>query len=74
NDGDDDDANDDDDTYDNDEEIDKEEEKINDEETMDQEEDDEVTKELYDDVNVNLGTNVDQGALEQQNVSQESGF
>ncbi|GKB29695.1 hypothetical protein Tco_0869096, partial [Tanacetum coccineum] len=44
------------------------------------EEDDEVTKELYDDVNVNLGnedtdiTNADQGASEQQNVSQESGF
>ncbi|GJU98656.1 hypothetical protein Tco_1327927 [Tanacetum coccineum] len=47
---------------------------------MDEEEDDEVTKELYDDVNVNLGnedtdmTNADQGASEQQNVSQESGF
>ncbi|GJX68803.1 hypothetical protein Tco_0304530 [Tanacetum coccineum] len=57
----------------------EEEEKIDDEETMD-EEDDEVTKELYDDVNVNLGnedtdmTNADQGASEQQNVSQESGF
>ncbi|GJR60190.1 hypothetical protein Tco_1502352 [Tanacetum coccineum] len=41
---------------------------------------DEVTKELYEDVNVNLGnedtemTNADQDALEQQNVSQESGF
>nr|GFB39436.1 hypothetical protein [Tanacetum cinerariifolium] len=39
-----------------------------------------VTKELYDDVNVNLGkkdtemTNADQGALEQQNASQQSGF
>ncbi|GKG20328.1 hypothetical protein Tco_0380129, partial [Tanacetum coccineum] len=32
-----------------------EEEKIDDEETMDEEEDDEVTKELYNDVNVNLG-------------------
>ncbi|GJS36067.1 hypothetical protein Tco_0534449 [Tanacetum coccineum] len=32
----------------------KEEEKIDDEETMDEEEDDEVTKELYDDVNVNF--------------------
>ncbi|GJX80764.1 hypothetical protein Tco_0328913 [Tanacetum coccineum] len=58
----------------------EEEEKIDDEETMDEEEDDEVTKELYDDVNVNLGnkdtdmTNADQGASEQQNVSQESGF
>ncbi|GKD56030.1 hypothetical protein Tco_1289417 [Tanacetum coccineum] len=56
------------------------EEKLNDEETMDEEEDDEVIKELYDDVNVNLGngdtemTDVDKGALEQQNVSQESGF
>ncbi|GJY36738.1 hypothetical protein Tco_0422116 [Tanacetum coccineum] len=57
-----------------------EEEKIDDEEMMDEEEDDEVTKKLYDDVNVNLGnkdtdmTNADQGASEQQNVSQESGF
>ncbi|GKE50038.1 hypothetical protein Tco_1481296, partial [Tanacetum coccineum] len=44
----------------------EEEEKINDEETMDEEEYYEVTKELYDDVNVNLGnedtdmTNADQ--------------
>ncbi|GKB99289.1 hypothetical protein Tco_0985426 [Tanacetum coccineum] len=44
------------------------------------EEDDEVTKEVYDDVNVNLGnedtdmTIADQGASDQQNVSQESGF
>ncbi|GKC66971.1 hypothetical protein Tco_1099569, partial [Tanacetum coccineum] len=58
----------------------KEEEKIDDKETMDDDEDDEVTKELYEDVNVNLGnedtkmTNDDQGASEQQNVSQESGF
>ncbi|GJW19129.1 hypothetical protein Tco_0026565, partial [Tanacetum coccineum] len=58
----------------------EEEEKIDDEETMDEEEDDEVTKEMYDDINVNLGnedtdmTNADQGASEQQNVSQESGF
>ncbi|GKC57277.1 hypothetical protein Tco_1084875 [Tanacetum coccineum] len=43
-------------------------------------EDDEFTKELYDDVNVNLGnkdtdmTIADQGASDQQNVSQESGF
>ncbi|GJR34796.1 hypothetical protein Tco_1210480 [Tanacetum coccineum] len=55
-------------------------EKLDDEETMDDEEDDEVIKELYDDVNVKLGNNdtemtvTDQGALEQQNVSQESGF
>ncbi|GJZ30186.1 hypothetical protein Tco_0575233 [Tanacetum coccineum] len=55
-------------------------EKIDDEETMDDEEDDEVTKELYKDVNVNLGNedtemiNADQGGSEQQNVSQESGF
>ncbi|GKD99953.1 hypothetical protein Tco_1387937 [Tanacetum coccineum] len=68
---DDDDANDDDnqegdDTNGDDEETDKE--------------DNEVTKELYDDVNVNLGnkdtdmTKADQGASEQQNISQESGF
>ncbi|GKE74489.1 hypothetical protein Tco_1536530, partial [Tanacetum coccineum] len=42
-------------------------ENLDDEETMDDEKDDKVTKELYDDVNVNLGnedtdmTNVDQG-------------
>ncbi|GKF78277.1 hypothetical protein Tco_0230747 [Tanacetum coccineum] len=47
---------------------------------MDDEEENEVTKELYDDVNVNLGnkdtdmTNADQGNSEQQNVSQESRF
>ncbi|GJR89551.1 hypothetical protein Tco_0213562 [Tanacetum coccineum] len=47
---------------------------------MNGDEDDKVTKELYKDVNVNLGnkdtemTNVDQGASEQQNFSQESGF
>ncbi|GKC21654.1 hypothetical protein Tco_1023804 [Tanacetum coccineum] len=86
NDGDDDDANDDDkeegdDTNDDDEVTDKEEEeKIDDEETMYDDEDGEVTKELYENVNVNLGyediemTNADQGASEQQNVSQESGF
>ncbi|GKA92660.1 hypothetical protein Tco_0814585 [Tanacetum coccineum] len=51
-------------------------EKLDDEETMD----DEVIKELYADVNVNLGnedtemTYADQEASEQQNVSQESGF
>ncbi|GKA75231.1 hypothetical protein Tco_0781609, partial [Tanacetum coccineum] len=55
----------------------EEEEKIDDEEAMDEEEDDEATKELYDDVNVNLGnkdtnmTNADQGALEQQNKADE---
>nr|GEW69015.1 hypothetical protein [Tanacetum cinerariifolium] len=48
----------------------EEEEKINDKETMDEEKDDEVTKELYNDVNVNLGnreadmTNVDQGGTD----------
>ncbi|GKE94536.1 hypothetical protein Tco_1579391 [Tanacetum coccineum] len=58
----------------------EEDENIDDEENMDDEEDDEVIKELYDDVNVNLGnddtemTDADQGALEQQNVSQESRF
>ncbi|GJW00228.1 RNA-directed DNA polymerase, eukaryota, reverse transcriptase zinc-binding domain protein [Tanacetum coccineum] len=58
----------------------KEEEKIDDEETMYDDEYDEVTKESYEDVNVNLGnkdtemTNAGQGASEQQNVSQESGF
>ncbi|GJY20390.1 hypothetical protein Tco_0392956 [Tanacetum coccineum] len=59
----------------------RKEEKIDDEETMDEEEDNEVTKELYDDVNVKLGnedttdmTNDVQGASEQQNVSQESRF
>nr|GEW27312.1 hypothetical protein [Tanacetum cinerariifolium] len=56
------------------------EENINDEERMDKQEEDEVTKELYKDVNVNLGnqdtkmTNADQGGSGQQNVSQESGF
>nr|GEU33234.1 hypothetical protein [Tanacetum cinerariifolium] len=56
------------------------EEKLDDEETMDDEEDDDVIKEVYDDVNVNLGnddsemTDVDQGASEQKNVSQKSGF
>ncbi|GJY98785.1 hypothetical protein Tco_0516215, partial [Tanacetum coccineum] len=82
---DDDDANDDDnqegdDTNDDDEETDKEEEKIDDEETMDDDKDDEVTKELYEDVNVNLRNediemvDADQGASEQRNVSQESRF
>nr|GEW91504.1 hypothetical protein [Tanacetum cinerariifolium] len=55
-------------------------EKIHDEENINEEEEDEVTKELYDDVNVNLGnkdtkmTNADQGVSEQQNASQQSGF
>ncbi|GKD68241.1 hypothetical protein Tco_1322331, partial [Tanacetum coccineum] len=55
----------------------EEEEKIYDEETMYDDEDDEVTKELYEDVNVNLGyedtemTNVDQGASEQKNKADE---
>ncbi|GJU96863.1 hypothetical protein Tco_1326134, partial [Tanacetum coccineum] len=54
-----------------------EEEEEEEEKTMD---DEEVIKELYGDVNVNLGnddtemTDADQGDLEQQNVSQESGF
>nr|GEV55549.1 retrovirus-related Pol polyprotein from transposon TNT 1-94 [Tanacetum cinerariifolium] len=58
----------------------EEEENIDDEETMYYEEEDEVTKELYEDVNVTLGnedtkmTNVDQGAADQQNVSQQPGF
>nr|GEU88037.1 hypothetical protein [Tanacetum cinerariifolium] len=58
----------------------EEEENINDEETMYDEEDNEVTKELYYDVNVKLGnedtdmTIADQGASDQQNVSQESRF
>ncbi|GJV09854.1 hypothetical protein Tco_1351395 [Tanacetum coccineum] len=51
-----------------------------DDKMMDEEAKDEVTKELYTDVNVNLGnedaemTNADQGGAEQQNVSQDSGF
>ncbi|GJX18078.1 hypothetical protein Tco_0218910, partial [Tanacetum coccineum] len=51
-----------------------------DNEGNDDDEYDEVTKEFYEDVNVNLEyegtemTNADQGALEQQNVSQESRF
>ncbi|GJS52236.1 hypothetical protein Tco_0625598 [Tanacetum coccineum] len=57
-----------------------EEEKIDDEEKMDDEEEDEVTKELYKDVNMNLRyddaemTNADQGGADQQNVFQESGY
>ncbi|GJW36562.1 hypothetical protein Tco_0059482 [Tanacetum coccineum] len=58
----------------------EEEENIDDEEMMYDDEDDKVTKDLYEDMNVNLGnedtemTNADQGALDQQNVSQQSGF
>nr|GEX07878.1 hypothetical protein [Tanacetum cinerariifolium] len=56
------------------------EEKLDDEETIDAEEDDEVLKELYEDMNVNLEkgdaemTDANQKGLEQLNVSQESGF
>ncbi|GKB35171.1 hypothetical protein Tco_0880113 [Tanacetum coccineum] len=56
------------------------EEKLDDDETMNDQEDDEVIKELYVDMNVNLGnddtemTDADQEASEQQNVSQELGF
>nr|GEU92380.1 ribonuclease H-like domain-containing protein [Tanacetum cinerariifolium] len=55
-------------------------EKIHDEEYINEEEEDEVTKELYDDVNVNLGnedtemTNADQGMSKQKYASQRSGF
>ncbi|GKC80687.1 hypothetical protein Tco_1131461 [Tanacetum coccineum] len=58
----------------------EEEENIDDEEMMYDDEDDKVTKELYEDVNVNLGnedtkmTNTNQGATDQQNISQQSGF
>ncbi|GJU38217.1 hypothetical protein Tco_1191174 [Tanacetum coccineum] len=57
-----------------------EEETNDEEEKMDEEEEDEVIKDLYKDVNVNLGiedvemTDVDQGGAEQQNVSQVLGF
>ncbi|GJY90989.1 retrovirus-related pol polyprotein from transposon TNT 1-94 [Tanacetum coccineum] len=53
---------------------------LTDEEKMDEEEDDDVNKELYKDVNVNLGDKdsdmleVEQGRAEEHNVSQESGF
>ncbi|GJU87483.1 hypothetical protein Tco_1295029 [Tanacetum coccineum] len=52
------------------------EEKIYDKEKMDEEEDDDVTKELYKDVNVNLGnkdadmTNADQGEANQHNKTE----
>nr|GEV85852.1 uncharacterized mitochondrial protein AtMg00810-like [Tanacetum cinerariifolium] len=55
----------------------EEEEKIDDEEKIDEEEDDEFTKELYNDVNVNLGnrdanmTDSDQGGTDQQNKIDE---
>nr|GEU88411.1 hypothetical protein [Tanacetum cinerariifolium] len=55
-------------------------EKIHNKENINEEEEDEVTKELYGDVNVNLGnediemTNADQGATEQQNSFYLSGF
>nr|GEV41281.1 retrotransposon protein, putative, unclassified [Tanacetum cinerariifolium] len=55
-------------------------EKIDDGEKMDEEEDDDFTKELYKDVNVNLEnkdadmTDADQGGADQQNASQRSGF
>nr|GEW83723.1 hypothetical protein [Tanacetum cinerariifolium] len=55
-------------------------EKIHNEENIDEGEDDDVTKELYDNVNVNLGnedtemTDADQGGSEQQNAFQQSGF
>nr|GEU73530.1 hypothetical protein [Tanacetum cinerariifolium] len=77
NNGDDNDANDDDNQEDDDKNNDEEEtnkEKIDDEENIDEEEADEVTKELYKDVNVNLGnkdaeiTNADQGGADQQNI------
>ncbi|GJW35175.1 hypothetical protein Tco_0058095 [Tanacetum coccineum] len=72
-DDDDNDANDDDNQEDDDNNDDKE-------ETDKEKVADEVTKELYKDVNVNLGnedvdmTDADQGGSGQQNVSQESGF
>ncbi|GKC76240.1 hypothetical protein Tco_1127014 [Tanacetum coccineum] len=58
----------------------KEDEKVDDEEKIDDEEDDEVTKELYGDVNVNLGnrdddmTDADQGGPDQQNVFKIQGL
>nr|GEV93254.1 retrovirus-related Pol polyprotein from transposon TNT 1-94 [Tanacetum cinerariifolium] len=77
-DDDDDDNQEDDDMYDDDEEADKK-EKIDNEETMDENED-EVTKELYNNVNVNLGnrdadmSDANQGDADQQIFSQDSGF
>ncbi|GKF63909.1 hypothetical protein Tco_0187357, partial [Tanacetum coccineum] len=72
NDANDDDNQEDDDTNDNDEETDKE--------KMDEEEDDEFTKELYNDVNVNLGnkdadmTDVDQGGADQKMFLKSQGL
>ncbi|GJT19777.1 hypothetical protein Tco_0878483 [Tanacetum coccineum] len=62
------------------EELINEEGNIDDEGKMNEEEDDEVSKVLYDDLDINLGTedaemkNADQGVSGQQNVSQGSGF
>nr|GEX08484.1 hypothetical protein [Tanacetum cinerariifolium] len=53
---------------------------VEEEEKIDEEEDDDVTKELYKDVNVNLGnkdvdmTHDDLGGADEHNVSKESGF
>nr|GEX47745.1 hypothetical protein [Tanacetum cinerariifolium] len=82
-DNDDDDGNDDDSDNDDDNGItddDGEKEKSDDEEKMYEEEDDDVTKELYEDLNITQGlkdadmTNVEQGGENQQNASHESGF
>ncbi|GJV43593.1 hypothetical protein Tco_1428129 [Tanacetum coccineum] len=54
--------------------------KFDDKEKMDEEGDDEVTKELYEDLNINRGskdtemTNAEQGGAYQPNASHESGF
>ncbi|GJV88798.1 hypothetical protein Tco_1532736 [Tanacetum coccineum] len=56
------------------------EENINDEDKIDEEENDDIIKELYKDVNVNLGNedaemiHDDQGGADEHNVPQESGF
>ncbi|GJU67229.1 hypothetical protein Tco_1253488 [Tanacetum coccineum] len=56
------------------------EENIDDEDKMDEEENDDITKELYKDVNVNLGNedaemiHDDQGGADEHNDSQELGF
>nr|GEY70355.1 hypothetical protein [Tanacetum cinerariifolium] len=79
-DNDDDDGESDDHEDDSDDERTESDKKLDDENTMDDREDDEVIKELYDDVNVNLGnddtkmTDANQGGSKQQNVSQESRF
>ncbi|GJZ95505.1 hypothetical protein Tco_0667839 [Tanacetum coccineum] len=60
--------------------IEHEEEKEDDVDDEEKIKEDDVTKELYEDVNVNLGnkdddmTNADQGRVDEHNVSQESGF